>query len=61
MLQEAWGLVQDDVRIPLVGAESKSMELSYTNLGPRRPFTVAETVLWTDLYGPQLALKSQRW
>ena len=31
------------------------MELSSTNLGPKRGFTVAESVLWTYLLGPQLA------
>ena len=61
MLQESWSLVQDDVRVLLVGAESKSMELSSTNLGSKRSFTVAETILRADLCGPQLALKSQRW
>ena len=29
MLQEAWGLVQDGVRVLLVEAESKLMELKY--------------------------------
>ena len=55
LLREAWGLVLDDVRVLLVKAESKSMELRSTNLGPKRSFTVAETVLWTCLLGPQLA------
>ena len=52
MLEESWSLVQDDVRVLLVGAESKSMELSSTNLGSKRSFTVAETILRTDLCGP---------
>ena len=47
--------MSDDVCVFLVKAESKSMELSSTNLGPMRSFTVAETVLWTCLLGPQLA------
>ena len=53
--------MQDDVRVLLVGAESKSMELSSTNLGSKRSFTVAETILRANLCGPQLALNSQRW
>ena len=61
MLQESWSLVQDDVRVLLVGAESKSMELSSTNLRSKRSFTVAETILRADLCGPQLGLNSQRW
>jgi len=61
MLQESWSLVQDDVRILLVGAESKSMELSSTDLGFKRSFSVAETILRADLCGPQLGLNSQRW
>ena len=60
ILQEAWGLVSDDVRVLLIKAELKSMELSSTNLGPKRGFTVAESVLWTYLLGPQLAALKSR-
>ena len=40
-----------DVRVLLVKAELKSMELSSTNLGPKRGFTVAESLLWIALCG----------
>ena len=31
------------------------MELNSTNLGPKRSFTVAESLLWIELCGPQFA------
>ena len=55
MLQEAWGLVPDGVRVLLVEAESKLTELKSINLGPKRSFTVAESVLWIELYGLRFA------
>ena len=53
MLQEAWGLVQDGVRVLLAEAESKLTEPKSINLGPKRTFTVAESILWTKLCGVQ--------
>ena len=51
MHQEAWGLVPDGVRVLLVEAESKLTELKSINLGPKRTFTIAESILWTKLCG----------
>ena len=45
----------DDVCVLLVEAESKLTELKSINLGPKRTFTVAESVLWTRLCGVQFA------
>ena len=53
ILQEAWGLVPGEVRVLLVEAESKLTELKSINLGPKRTFTVAESILWTELCGVQ--------
>ena len=55
ILQKAWGLVQEGVRALLVDAESKLMELNSVNLGPKRSFTVAESVLWIELCGLRFA------
>ena len=55
ILQGAWGLVPDGVRVLLVEAESKLTELKSINLGPKRTFTVAESILWTELCGVQFA------
>ena len=55
MLQEAWGLQPDGVRVLLVEAESKLMELKSINLGPKRSFTVAESLLWIELCGLRFA------
>ena len=55
MLKEAWGLVPDGVRALLVDAESKLMELNSINFGPKRSFTVAESVLWIELCGLRFA------
>ena len=52
-LQDAWGLVPGSVRVLLVEAESKLTELKSINLGPKRTFTVAESILWTELCGVQ--------
>ena len=51
MLQEAWGLVPDGVRVLLVEAESKLTELKSISSGPKRTFTVAESILWTKFCG----------
>jgi hypothetical protein len=45
--------VQDGVRVLLVEAESKLTEPKSINLGPKRTFTVAESILWTKLCGVQ--------
>ena len=45
----------DGVRVLLVEAESKLTELKSINLGPKRTFTVAESILWTKLRGVQFA------
>ena len=57
MLQEAWSLVQEGLRVLLVDAESKLMELNSINLGPTRPYTAAESVLvlWIELCGLRFA------
>ena len=47
MPQVARGLVPDGVRVLLVEVESKLTELKSINLGPKRTFTVAESVLRT--------------
>ena len=43
----------DGARVLLVEAESKLTELKFINLGPKRTFTVAESILWTKLCGVQ--------
>ena len=43
----------DEVCVLLVEAESKLTELESINLGPKRTFTVAESILWTGLCGLQ--------
>ena len=55
VIQEAWGLVPDEVCVLLVEAESKLTELKSINLGPKRTFTVAESILWTELRGVRFA------
>ena len=55
MLQEAWGLQPDGLRVLLVEAESKLTELKSINLGPKRSFTVAESLLWIGLCGLRFA------
>ena len=44
-----------EVRVLLVEAESKLTELKSINLGPKRTFTVAESILWTELCGVRFA------
>ena len=55
ILQDAWGLVPGGSRVLLVEAESKLTELKPVNSGPKRTFTVAESVLWTKLCRVQFA------
>ena len=43
------------VCVLLVEAESKLTELMSINSGPKRTFTVAESILWTNLCGVQFA------
>ena len=45
----------DEVCVLLVEAESKLTELESINLGPKRTFTVAESILWTELCGVRFA------
>jgi hypothetical protein len=45
--------VPDCLRVLLVEAESKLTELKSMNLGHKRTFTVAVSILWTELCGLQ--------
>ena len=45
------GLASDDVCVLLVEAESKLMDPKFINLGPKRSFTVTESLLWIELCG----------
>ena len=52
-LVDAWGLIPDDARALLVDADLKSAAPSLIDLGPKRLFSVAESVLLTARFGPR--------
>ena len=55
VLEEAWNLLSDDVKVILQSAESNLNALNTVNLGPKRPFSVGECALWARLTGPRFA------
>jgi leucyl-tRNA synthetase len=55
VLQKAWILLSDDVKVILQIAESNLNALSTVHLGPKRPFSVGECALWARLTGPRFA------
>jgi hypothetical protein len=46
VLEDAWNLLSDDVKASLQRAESNVNALNAVELGPKRPFSVAECALW---------------
>jgi len=55
VLQKAWNLLPDDVKASLQRAESNLNALNSVYLGPMRPFSVGECVMWARFTGPQFA------
>jgi hypothetical protein len=55
VLQKAWDLLSDDVKVIFRIAESNLDVLSTAALGPKRPFSVGVCALWARLTGPRFA------
>jgi hypothetical protein len=55
VIQKAWKLLSDGVKAILQRTESNLNALNTVDLGPKRPFSVCECVLWARLTGPQFA------
>jgi hypothetical protein len=53
VLQKAWNLLSDYVKIILQSAESNLNALNTVNFGPKRPFSVGECALWARLTRPR--------
>jgi hypothetical protein len=55
VLQKAWDLLSDGVKVIFRTAESDLYALNTVDLGPKRPFSVGECALWARLTGPQFS------
>jgi hypothetical protein len=55
VLEEAWNLLSDNVKVIFRIAESNLDVLNNVDLGPKRPFNVGECALWARLTGLQFA------
>jgi hypothetical protein len=58
VLQKAWNLHSDDVKIILQSDESNLNALNTVDLGPKRPLSVGECALWARLSGPRFRCAS---
>jgi hypothetical protein len=57
VLQKAWDLLSDGVKVIFRIAESNLDALNTVDLGPKRPFSVGECALWARLTGPQYSAR----
>ena len=55
VLQKAWDLRSDDVKVIFRTAESNLDALNTVDLGPKRPFSVGKRALWARLARAQFA------
>ena len=58
MLEKTWDLLSDYLKVGLRRAESSLYALKTVDLGPKRPFSVGECALWTQLTAPQFAAQA---
>ena len=54
-LRESWGLLAVKVQGVFLEAECKLDALSSIDLGEKRPLTVGESLLWTELCGARFS------
>ena len=57
VLQKAWGLLSNDVKVIFRSAESNPDVLNTADLGPKRSFSVSECALWAQSTGLQFSAK----